>query len=130
MKPKLLLTIAAIFNGLVGIGYLLAPSIMLVSNVLSHAQGGILETTLNTGMRGLASNFLGFAVLNWVARNTEVSKARDAIFISNTVVFTLAAVLNGVAAMRVGIAPGFVVAGINLIFAILFFFTGRQNRSS
>ena len=66
MKPKLLLTIAAIFNGLVGIGYLLAPSTMLVSNVLSSAQGGILDATLNTGLRGLASNFFGFAVL-WVS---------------------------------------------------------------
>ena len=130
MKPKLLLTISAIYMGLVGLGYLLAPSTMLVSNVLSSAQGGILDATLNTGLRGLASNFFGFAVLNWVARNTEASKAREAIFISNTVGFGLAAVLNGVAAMSVGLAAGWVVAGINLLFAIVFFFTGRQNTSS
>jgi len=124
MTPKLLLTVSAIYMGLVGLGFLLSPFAVMPG--LDAGASALLVAEI----RVTASTFLGFAVLNWAARNAEASKARDAIFLSNTVGFGLAAILTVVAALTGGQVLGWVLAVIALLFTVGFFIVGRANMST
>ncbi len=124
MKLNLVLTISAIYMGLVGLGYLLSPATLSFGVVDASA-----SAVLTAFLRIPASTFLGIAVLNWMARNAEASKARDAIALGNTVGFGLAAVLSVWGAL-IGSSPiGWVFVVINLLFAVGFFWTGRASMS-
>ena len=124
MKPKLLLTIAAIYMGLVGLGYLISP----VGIVLGLDQGA--PAALIAEIRIISSTFIGIAVLNWAARNADASKARDAIFLGNTVGFGLAAILGIIATLATGQALGWIFVVIAGLFAVGFFIVGRANMST
>jgi len=96
MRPKLILTIAAIYLGVVGLGLLLAPTYTVLgldANVSS---------LVVAQLRAMSDTFIGIAVLNWTARNAEASKARDAIFLGNTVGFSMSAVLGTIVSMTGG----------------------------
>jgi hypothetical protein len=88
MQAKFILTISAIYLGLVGLALLLVPAyafLGLASDVSS---------LIIAQLRAFSDVFIGIAVLNWLARNAEASKARDAIFIGNSVGFTMSVILG------------------------------------
>ncbi len=78
MKLNLLLIVAALYLALVGIGYLLAPNVIMFGTVGAGA-----STALLANLRAVASTFIGIAVLNVVARNAEPSRALDGIILGN-----------------------------------------------
>jgi len=123
MKLNLVLTLAAIWMALLGLLTLILP-----------AQFYFLEAnaspTLVSLLRVQASTFLSIALLDWMARNSDSSKARDAIVLANTVGSGLAAVLL-VLAMLSG-APTFigVSALISALFAVAFYWIGRASMST
>jgi len=124
MKPKLLLTLAAIYMGLIGLFNLISPAAAFGLDAGATA-------ALTASVRVVASLYIGFAVVNWFARSAEASKARDAIFLGNTVGIALAAILF----VLVALAPGgqaviWAIVGINLLFAAAFFVVGRANMST
>ncbi|MGB8647599.1 MAG: hypothetical protein WCF84_20360 [Anaerolineae bacterium] len=124
MKPNLLLIVAAIYLALIGLGFLLAPSLMVFSALPSGVPEGVFAE-----LRQYGGALLGIAVLNWIARNAEASKAKDGVFYGNTVGFGLVA-LGGVLRQLSGaMAVGWVFVVIHLLFAIAFFIVGRTNRS-
>lgn len=124
MKPKLLLTLAAIYMGLVGLFNLLSP-------VVAWGLDAGASATLIASVRVPASLYLGIAVVNWFARNAEASKARDAIFLGNTVAIALAAILFVLVALASGGQAGiWVIVVINLFLATAFFVVGRANMST
>ena len=81
-------------------------------------------------IRIISSTFIGIAVLNWAARNADASKARDAIFLGNTVGFGLAAILGIIATLATGQALGWIFVVIAGLFAVGFFIVGRANMST
>ena len=117
MKPKLLFTLASIYMAIIGIILQAAP-------IMAFGLAPDVPASLVAKLRVPASLFLAFAVLDWFARNSEASSARNAIFIGNTVAFFIVGILDLLH------PSGWVFAVINLLFAIAFFVVGRANMST
>jgi hypothetical protein len=123
MKPKLLLTLTAIYMGLVGLFNLISPAAAFSLDAGATA-------VLIASVRVVASLYIGFAVVNWFARSAEASQARDAILLGNTVGIALAAILFALVALAPGGQAGiWVIVVINLLFVVAFFVVGRVNMS-
>ena len=124
MKPSNLFSTAAIYLALVGLGFLLVPGILTFG-----ALGGT-PTVIIAELRQYGGALLGIAVLNWVARDAEPSKARDGVFLGNTVGFGLVAI-GGVLRQLSGAVPiGWLFVFINVLIAISFLIVGRANMSN
>jgi len=125
MKPKLLLTLAAIEIALIGLLGLLTSATTSYSFDVSN------PAYLNATARIPFSLFIGLAIVNWFARDAEASKARDAIFLGNTVGHVLWAILVVLTVLTPGAQPaGWIFAVIYLLFAVAFFVVGRANMST
>jgi hypothetical protein len=124
MKPRLLFSAAALYLGLVGLGFLLAPGI-LVFGALGNTSSIIVAE-----LRQYGGALLGIAVLNLVARNAEPSTARDGVFLGNTVGFGLVAIGGLLRQLSGAVAIGWLFVLINILFALTFFMVGRANMSN
>jgi hypothetical protein len=124
MNPKLLLTISAIYLGLVGIGIILAPTAVLPGLGEDPAALLLAEVRVTSGI------FIGLALVNWVSRNAEASKVRDGIFLGNTIGFAIATIFTVVGALAGGMILGWILAGIGLLFTAGFFLVGRANMTT
>ena len=121
MKNNVLLITAATYLTLVGLGFLLAPGIMVFG-----AMGGT-PATIVAELRQYGGALLGIAALNWVARNAEASTARNGVFLGNTVGFGLVAIGGLLRQLSGALAIGWVFVAINALLAIAFFIAGRAN---
>jgi hypothetical protein len=126
MRLSILFVISAIYLALVGLGFLFAPTALMFGTVGPEASAALIAN-----LRGPASLFIAIALLNWLARNAEASKTRDAIVLSNIVGFALAGVLDVIAVVGTG-APSIelVPAIINFVLVVAFFWLGRANMSA
>lgn len=125
MELKILLSIAAIYMALVGLGFTFAPRIIGTGAVPHDASASLIAY-----LRLFGSPFLGVAVLNWMARNEEASTARNAIVLGNTVGFGAIAVLD-LWGLLSGARPlTKVFAAIHLLFAVAFIWIGRTSLSA
>jgi hypothetical protein len=123
MKPSVLFSTAAIYLALVGLGFLFVPGILTF-----NALGGT-PAVIVAELRQYGGALLGIAVLNWIARNAEPSKARDGIFVGNTVGFGLVAIGGVLRQLNGAVAAGWLFVLLNLLIAISFFLVGRANMS-
>ncbi|HKT59023.1 MAG TPA: hypothetical protein VJQ46_03170 [Gemmatimonadales bacterium] len=82
MKLKTVLTVSAIYLGLLGIGLMLVPRQFGVDAIPPDASPALL-----TLFRLLGGPMVGIAVMNWLARNAEPSATRNAIVTGNIVGF-------------------------------------------
>jgi len=124
MKPSSLLTVAAIYLAFLGTMMQLFPRLVFGLDANAPA-------LLIANFRVVGSSLLVIAVINWFARNSNASRARDAIFLGTMVMFVFGAIGDFILSMMPGGDPiGFVFASINLLFAIAFFVVGRANMSS
>jgi uncharacterized membrane protein len=82
MKLERVLTISAIYLGVLGLGFMFAPREVGIGAVPADASPALVAY-----LRIFGGPFLGIAVLNWLARKAEPSTARNAIVIANTVGF-------------------------------------------
>jgi len=82
MKLKTVLTVSAIYLGLVGLGLLLFPRQFGIDAVPSDASPALLAL-----LRLLGGPMVGIAVMNWMARDAAPSPTRDAIVMGNLVGF-------------------------------------------
>ena len=126
MRLNILFVISAIYLALVGLGFLFAPTALMFGTVGPEASAALIAN-----LRGPASLFIAIALLNWLARNAEASKTRDAIVLSNIVGFALAGVLDVIAVVGTG-APSIelVSAIINFVLVVAFFWLGRASMSA
>ncbi len=124
MSLDLLFTIASIVAALVGLGGLFVPA-ALMGATLPAGSPVLLDT-----LRGFGGVFLGVAVLNWLARGAEKSRARDAIVLANTIGFLSATVFMVLAVLHDYPVWGWILAGINALLTIGFFFAGMGSMSS
>jgi hypothetical protein len=125
MKLRILLSIAAIYMALVGLGLIFLPQAFGVGAVPTDASAALI-----TYLRLWGSPLLGIAVLNWMARNAEPSTARNAIIIGNIVGFAAIAALDVWGSFSGGRPVTKVFALIHLCFAIAFIWVGRMSRSA
>ena len=124
MKPSSLLTASAIYLALIGI-------LLQVDPIASVGLDANASAVLITNIRVPLSLLLAIAVINWFARKSDASSARDAIFLGNTVAFAFVAIGDFVASvMSGGDSSSLVFSGIALLFAIGFFVVGRANMST
>lgn len=121
MKPSSLLTAAAIYLAFLGTMMQLFPRLVFGLDANAPA-------LLIVEFREVASSLLVLAVINWFARNSDASRARDAIFFGTMLMFVFGAIGDFILSMMPGGDPiGFVFGSINLFFAIAFFMVGRAN---
>ena len=124
MKPSSLLTASAIYLALIGI-------LLQVDPIASVGLDANASAVLITNIRVPLSLLLAIAVINWFARKSDASSARDAIFLGNTVAFAFVAIGDFVASvMSGGDSSSLVFSGIAPLFAIAFFVVGRANMST
>ena len=124
MKPSLLLTVSAIYLALIGI-------LLQVDPVATFGLDANASAVLITNIRVPLSLLLAIAVINWFARKSDASSARNAIFLGNMVAFAFVAIGDFVASVMSGGDPSSLVfSGIALLFAIAFFVVGRANMST
>jgi hypothetical protein len=122
MKPNVLLTIAAIYLALLGLGFLLVPDTMVFG-----ALGASAPVLLVATLRAYGGTFLGIATLNWMARNADASPARNAIFLGNTVGFSLATITAVLGLVSGAPSMGWLFAIINGLIVVAFIVVGRAN---
>jgi hypothetical protein len=89
MKLRILLSIAAIYLALVGLGLIVAPQTIGMGAVPTDASAALIAY-----LRLFGSPSLGIAVLNWTARHAEPSTAWNAIILGNMVGFGAIAALD------------------------------------
>jgi hypothetical protein len=82
MKLKVVLTISALYLGVLGLGFMFAPRQIGVDAVPADASPALVAY-----LRIFSGPFLGIAVLNWMARKAPPSPAHDAILLANIVGF-------------------------------------------
>jgi len=80
MTLRILLSIASIYMAFVGLGLIFAPQRFGVDAFPTDASAALIAY-----LRLFGSPFLGIAVLNWMARNVEPSRAQNAIILGNLV---------------------------------------------
>ena len=86
MKLKVVLSIAAVYMALVGVGMMFVPQQFGVGAVPADASPALIAF-----LRIFGGPCIGIAVLNWVARDAEPSSARNAIILGNMVGFACVA---------------------------------------
>ena len=82
MKLKAVLTVSAIYQGVVGLGMMLAPRQFGIDAVPVDATPALIAF-----LRIFGGPMLGIAVLNWMARKAQPSTALNAIILANIVGF-------------------------------------------
>src|SRR4051812_41453519 len=123
MRLNILFVISAIYLALIGLGFLFAPLGSMFGTVGPEASAALIAT-----LRGPASLFIALALLNWLARNAEASKTRDAIVLANIVGFSVAGILDVIAVVGAGAPSTEVVPPpINFFVVVAFFLRGGGN---
>lgn len=89
MKLNTVFTISAIYLGVLGVGFMLAPRQIGIGAVPLDP-----SPELVAYLRVLGGPFLGVAVLNWLARGAPPSPTRDAIVAANIVGFASVAAMD------------------------------------
>jgi hypothetical protein len=123
MKLKVVLTISAIYLGVLGVGFMLAPRQIGIDAVPANASPALLAY-----LRIFGGPILGIAVLNWMARNAEPSAARNAIVLGNIVGFGCVTLMDVWGVFGGGARPAakmFLV--IHLLMTVAFVVAGRAS---
>jgi hypothetical protein len=118
MNLKALLTMSAIYQGIVGLGMMLVPRQFGIGAVPADASPALMHF-----LRIFGGPMLGIAALNWMARNADPSTARNAILLANLVGFACVTVVDVWGVFSGGarpIAKLFLV--IHSLLAVAFFF--------
>jgi hypothetical protein len=120
MKLRVVLVLASIYMALLGLGFIFAPQVIGIDAVPLDASPALLAF-----LRIPGSAFIAIAVMNLMARNTEISPARNAIVVANMVGFGLAAILNLVGVLTGGRKEALLFAFIHILFTISLISTGK-----
>ena len=121
---KATLTLSAVYLAMVGLALMLVPLRFGVGAVPADASSELIAL-----LRLLGGPFLGIAVLNWLSRDLDRSKALDVILVANIVGFASVAandvwgVISGEARE---LAKLFLI--VHLLFTIAFIVSARSVR--
>jgi hypothetical protein len=121
MTLKAVLTVSAIYLAVLGVGFMLAPQEIGIGAVPADASPALIAY-----LRIFGGPCLGIAVLNWLTRNAEPSRARDAAVLGNIVGFGCVAAMDVWGVFSGGarpVAKAFLV--IHLVMTVAFIVAGR-----
>ena len=90
MKLNIVFTIAAILMIILGLAQLLAPAAMITGAGMGESPSPAFIMTV----RFAGVEFFGLGLIAWLVRNTEASKARDAVTLGFTIYFALHALTS------------------------------------
>jgi hypothetical protein len=124
MKLKVLLSIAAVYMALVGLGMIFVPHRFGVGAVPTDASPALIAF-----LRIFGGPCIGIAVLNWVARDAEPSSALNAIVLGNMVGFACVAasdIFGVVAGASRPIAKLFLVIHLSMAIAFVLQWRARD----
>ena len=127
MKVSLLLTITAVYGIIFGLLLLIVPELILPNVFGANA----VPAALVGNIRAYGGVLIGVAVINWLARNSDPSQARDAILLGMFVGFA-ALTLTGILRMFGGSPAlgGIATFVINALLAVAFGVVGKANMSN
>jgi len=128
MKPKVVLSIAAAYMALIGVGMMFVPQYFGVGAVPADASPELIAF-----LRIFGGPCIGIAVLNWVARDAEPSSARNAIVLGNMVGFACVAATDVWGVFSGGarpIAKLFLVVHLSMTIAFVFQWQARDRASA
>ncbi|MBW4619606.1 MAG: hypothetical protein KME17_09640 [Cyanosarcina radialis HA8281-LM2] len=125
MKLKLLLSITAVYMGLLGLGFIFAPREIGIGAVPADAPAALVAY-----LRVFGSTFLGIAVLNWSARKAEPSTARRAIILGNIVGFSVGPAVDVWGLLSGARQLAVIFAFIHLLIASAFIWAWRTSMSA
>ena len=128
MKLNVMFTIAAAYGILLGLFLRLAPG-------AAFALGGMLTETMPSSLsmvvRFTGVEELGLGIIAWLVRNTDASKARDAVALGFTVYFALHALTSLYGAFTDTSTSGHsFMAILQGLIAVGFFIAGRASMSA
>jgi hypothetical protein len=128
VKLNVMFTIAAAYGILLGLFLWLAPG-------AAFALGGMLTETMPSSLSMLVRftgvEELGLGIIAWLVRNTDASKARDAVALGFTVYFALHALTSLYGAFTDTSTSGhWFMAILQGLIAVGFFIAGRASMSA
>lgn len=125
MNLKVILTIAALYLAVLGIGFMLVPRQIGIEAVPPDASPALLAY-----LRIFGGPFLGIAVLNWLTRNEGPSSARHAIVLANLVGFGCVTAMDLWGVFSGGARPiAKVFLIVHLLMTLAFLTVWRANRA-
>ena len=125
MKLSVLFIITAVYGFLFGVPLLLAPEAMAAMT------GVKVDPQVAMQMRYMGVAFLGLGIIAWLARNSDASKARDALTMGFFIFFVLSALTSLYAQFTpAAAATDWVYAVIQALLAVGFWVVGRANMST
>jgi hypothetical protein len=124
MKLKAVLTVSAIYQGVVGLGMMLAPRQFGIDAVPVDATPALIAF-----LRIFGGPMLGIAVLNWMARKAQPSTARNAIILANIVGFGCVTLMDVWGVFTGGARPiAKLFLLIHLLLTVAFVVAWRSNK--
>lgn len=121
MKLKTVLTVAAIYLGVLGLGFMLVPRQIGIDAVPADASPALIAY-----LRIFGGPCLGIAVLNWLTRGAGPSPTRSAVVLGNIVGFGCVTAMDVWGVFSGGarpVAKGFLV--FHLLMTVAFIVAGR-----
>lgn len=125
MNLKTLFVIASVYLTIAGLGFILLPESFGIGAVPANASPALI-----TYLRVFGSPLLGIAVLDWMARNEQPSRARNAIVMGNLAGFSVIAALDIWGLLHESRPATRIFVIIHLFFAVSFLLMGRRNRKA
>jgi hypothetical protein len=123
MKLKPVLTVSAIYLGVLGVGFMFAPREIGIEAVPADASPALIAY-----LRIFGGPCLGIAVLNWVARNAEPSRALKGVILGNIVGFGCVTAMDVWGVFGGGARPvAKVFLVIHLLMTVAFIVAGRAS---
>src|SRR5512138_920429 len=114
MSIDVLFTVSAIYAAIVGLATLLDPALFM------GAQPPTDPAMLDI-FRGFGGLMIAVAVLDWMARGTAPSRARNAIVLSNTIGFLFATIFAALAVLHAYPAWAWAPVVLNALITIGYF---------
>lgn len=121
MALGVVLRMAAIYMGLVGLGLIFVPTRFGVGALPADPSHELVAF-----LRLWGSPLLGIAVLDWLTRNAEPSKTLKAVVIGNIVGFGAIALIDVWGALAGGRVAHKIFAVVHFLFAAAFVLAGRR----
>jgi hypothetical protein len=127
MKLNSVFTIAAILMVILGLAQLLAPATMITGAGMQASPSPAFIMTV----RFAGVEFFGLGLIAWLVRNTEASRARDAVTLGFTIYFALHALTSLYGQLTTISSPaGWVAVAIQGLLTVGFVMTGRTSMST
>lgn len=125
MRLKVLFIATAVYGFLLGLPLLFAPDAM------AGMAGMTLDPQTSMQLRYMGVAFLGLGIIAWLARNSDASKARDALSMGFFIFFVLSALTSLYAQFTpAAMASNWAYVVVQALLAVGFWVAGKAGMST